>query len=348
MNRWIRSLPSLLGRLARPTANLRLLQEAAPGVAARPLLHGALLSGAVVGALAANGARFCSSPIQMDSGKASRPKQVFIRNGQVFECDFGKSELLKRYLGAYTTARTVDRTSLFAFSQHVTRLINTAQAVWLKEGHSGSEKLQSAEVAQTSLEKLGPEGLKALLRSEICAALAELQHLSKEEASEFQVTIMMTLDTVGPHTPAGRGFDVYTFAQPMPPMPQEVKVMAVCAERDHPTIKDAEWVKVRQGLERWQEEQGANEVVMFDEHGNFTEGLQTNFFAVSGDGGGADSAGRSSAIWLHSEGGDRRLQEKQHPDTVRVSNLGEHADLGGMLHLFDISISKAHLRMGGA
>lgn len=44
-------------------------------------------------------------------------------------------------------------------------------------------------------------------------------------------------------------------------------------------MKDVQWVNDRQQLEEIQRELGVNEVIMHDESGNVSEGLQTNFFA---------------------------------------------------------------------
>lgn len=51
------------------------------------------------------------------------------------------------------------------------------------------------------------------------------------------------------------------------------------AERSNPTVKDSQWVNDRLQLEEIQRELNVNEVIMHDESGNVSEGLQTNFFA---------------------------------------------------------------------
>merc|ERR1740117_1807730 len=60
-----------------------------------------------------------------------------------------------------------------------------------------------------------------------------------------------------------------------------VPVAAHKAVRGNPTIKDVQWVKDRKDLEVLQKQAGVNEVLMFDDEFRVTEGLQTNFFAVS-------------------------------------------------------------------
>lgn len=123
--------------------------------------------------------------------------------------------------------------------------------------------------------------MKPLLRREIRAALSLL---GKEDHMEFQVTVLMTVDTVGAHTPEGRGFDVFTYVQPMPSTTPMVDVFAYRLDRSNPTIKDVGWVRAREAMEVKQKEAGVNEVLMFDSECRATEGLQTNFFAVAADG----------------------------------------------------------------
>ncbi|CAE7655703.1 ilvE [Symbiodinium pilosum] len=95
--------------------------------------------------------------------------------------------------------------------------------------------------------------------------------------------MLLTCDTVGEHTPH-RGFDVFTFVQPLPYVEPMVRVSAHPAERSNPTIKDVQWVQDRQHLEEIQQLEGVNEVIMYDCSGQVTEGLQTNFFAAWPDG----------------------------------------------------------------
>ncbi len=59
----------------------------------------------------------------------------------------------------------------------------------------------------------------------------------------------------------------------------QVAVEARQAERSNPTVKDVQWVNDRKQLEEIQRELHVNELIMHDESGDVTEGLQTNFFA---------------------------------------------------------------------
>lgn len=131
-------------------------------------------------------------------------------------------------------------------------------------------------------EHRGAEKLKPLLANEISTALKSFGDVASDR--EYQVTVLLTCDTVGSHTPPGRGFDTFTFVKPMPSIAGMVDVQARMAKRNNPTIKDVQWVHDRQHLEQLQQKAGVNEIVMYDENGYITEGLQTNFFAVSSDG----------------------------------------------------------------
>merc|ERR1712137_755637 len=101
---------------------------------------------------------------------------------------------------------------------------------------------------------------------------------------DYQITLFMTCDTVGSHTPPGQGFDFYTYVKPLPHWEAMVDVEAAHGARSNPTIKDTQWVKERKNLEEIQHEAGVDEVIMINLDGSISEGLQTNFFAVSCDG----------------------------------------------------------------
>ncbi|CAJ1329283.1 unnamed protein product, partial [Effrenium voratum] len=192
---------------------------------------------------------------------------VLVRNGRAGKPWLSKHELLHNYSGAYTTARTVKRSAVFELSMHCQRLVDTASSVLQRA--EASEKVRRA---QRFLE-LGPEALRPVLRSECRTAL---QHL--EEEGDFQITILLTCDTASEEDE--RGFDMFTFMQPLPFVEATVEVEAHRADRSNPTIKDVQWVNDRQQLEEIiQGNADINEVVMYDAHGCITEGLQTNFFA---------------------------------------------------------------------
>lgn len=193
---------------------------------------------------------------------------------------------MREFGGAYTTARTVDRSAVFELQMHCTRLHDTAIAVLERTSKENEEENCMRRVAREFLQKAGPEGLKPLLRSELLAGLGYLQSLEEPSGNptDYQVTVLLTCDGTGDHTPPNRGFDVFTYVQPLPTMAATVAVEAHEATRRNPTIKDVQWVSDRAQLEEIQKAAGVNEIVMFDATGQITEGLQTNFFALTKDG----------------------------------------------------------------
>lgn len=199
-----------------------------------------------------------------------------------------KEQLLKQHVGAYTTARTVDVNSVFELSMHCRRLHDTATSILKKELSDGPDATTlrgAAGLASQFLQENGPEGLKPLVCEEMSACLRKI--LSEATSSldcDYQVTVLLTWDAVGPHTPGSRGFDLFTFVQPLPAMEPMVAAEAHRATRNNPTIKDVQWITDRQRLEELQKVSGVNEIVMIDEDGALTEGLQSNFFAVTADG----------------------------------------------------------------
>eukprot|EP00929_Paragymnodinium_shiwhaense_P107407 TRINITY_DN734_c0_g1_i1.p1 TRINITY_DN734_c0_g1~~TRINITY_DN734_c0_g1_i1.p1 ORF type:complete len:396 (-),score=66.66 TRINITY_DN734_c0_g1_i1:203-1390(-) len=210
-------------------------------------------------------------------------------NGKRAENFISKEDLLDKHVGAYTTARTVDKTNVFELTMHCTRLYDTATAILERPVEAYADKARRT-AALEFLRTVGPQGLKPLVTREISAVLSlaedELGDSGPNGADdkEYQITMVVTWDSVGDHTPEGRGLDFFTFAQPMPSTASMVDVHAYKAERSCPTVKDVQWTKDRKGLEKLQKEARVNEVIMYGPTGSVTEGLQTNFFAVTPDG----------------------------------------------------------------
>ncbi|CAK9022700.1 unnamed protein product [Durusdinium trenchii] len=198
---------------------------------------------------------------------------VLVRNGRAASPWLSKHDLLHNYSGAYTTARTVSRNSVFELSMHCQRLADTAQDVLQRKLEETPEMEGRFRQALAFLE---PAAIQAVFKRECLTALDYL-HGVEDGPCEYQVTVLLTCDTV---TEANdKGFDVYTFVQALPFVEATVAVEARQAERSNPTVKDVQWVNDRQHLEEIQSQAGVNEVIMHDERGKITEGLQTNFFA---------------------------------------------------------------------
>jgi len=166
---------------------------------------------------------------------------------------------------------------------------DTASAILEREPESEADA-ERRRAALSFLRDVGRDGLKPLVTEEISTVLRlvedELGRSAQNggDVKEYQITMVVTWDSVGDHTPEGRGLDFFTFAQPMPTTQPMVDVHAYQAERSCPTVKDVQWVKDRKGLEKLQKDAGVNEVIMYAPTGIVTEGLQTNFFAITADG----------------------------------------------------------------
>lgn len=216
---------------------------------------------------------------------------VLVRNGEAAAPWLSKQALLHDYHGAYTTARTVDKSSVFELGMHCQRLYDGGLDVLTRQALEAASKASATrqerlEQARSFLSQGGLEALRPILKTEMLVALDYLEREQAAESSkkEFQVTMLLTCDMAGDHTPSQRGFDVLTYVQPLPYVEPMVAAEAHRADRRNPTIKDVQWVNDRKELEEIQKTAGVNEVIMYDSAGMVTEGLQTNFFAVAADG----------------------------------------------------------------
>lgn len=203
---------------------------------------------------------------------------VLVRNGKAANPWLTKHDLLHNYSGAYTTARTVSQSSIFEFSMHCQRLVDTGRDV-LRRKLEETPELEGR--FRKALSFLEPANVRSVLKCECLTAFDYLKSLEQSERGEghdceYQVTVLLTSDTAEDEGP---GLDVYTYVQALPSVEATVAVEARQAQRSNPTVKDVQWVNDRQHLEEIQRELGVNEVIMHDDSGCISEGLQTNFFA---------------------------------------------------------------------
>merc|ERR550534_1644574 len=103
----------------------------------------------------------------------AEPTAVLVRNGKAAVPWIAKADLLKDYTGAYTTARTVDQSSVFEFAMHCRRLHETGTAVLARAAEEppreGAGAPGARAEAQRFLQEQGPAGLGGLLKDEIKA-----------------------------------------------------------------------------------------------------------------------------------------------------------------------------------
>ncbi|CEM29767.1 unnamed protein product [Vitrella brassicaformis CCMP3155] len=202
---------------------------------------------------------------------------VFVRNGFCTTPSFPKRDFLTKWpRGAYTTARTVRRgRAVFEFEMHVQRMCDSSTSL-VKE----SETL-TPQKKQDILKRLTFEQLRPVLAQTISAGLTFLvnEPPASKEATEYQLTALMTWDESDDQTPPEQGYDLYCYIEELTPISQTVQAEVRRGGRVNASTKDSKWVRDRRQLEE-AKASDSNEVVMCDEHGHISEGLSSNFFAI--------------------------------------------------------------------
>jgi len=187
---------------------------------------------------------------------------VLVRNGVVELCEHSSKAWLKNApRGAYTTARTYGPRSVFEWGFHVERMATSIRAM-----------SASAPAAITDAQQLAPR-----MKQECAAAMRELfQRGLAPEHQRLTVLIAWGDQSQG-------DFDVYTFAEPLPPLPAPpIMVEVRGAPRVNPLAKDSEWVRARDPLLQLKAP-NCEEIILAGEDGSLLEGASTNFYAVVGD-----------------------------------------------------------------
>lgn len=158
--------------------------------------------------------------------------------------------------GVYTVMRTVGRTSVLRYGQHVERI-----AQGLNEGGYGGGDVT-------------PESVRAGLTPQLRDVVREAREKHPElRDAELRITVLM----------APPELDRHLLVVALPER-EEGSETFVCVARDHrenPNVKDSQWVaharEVRAAMPP-----DAEEVVMVGDDGRLTEGLSSNFFAIVG------------------------------------------------------------------
>lgn len=163
--------------------------------------------------------------------------------------------ILQHARGAYTGARTFERTRIWLLESHLKRLAHSYTAI-----------------AHRAIDVERVRGLVLpSLRLALRAYVAE-----ERSAHELKVTLLMTAPPVDDAEPL---VSVYVEPQPVrqPPIAVELRRHA---PRDDPSAKDTEWVRQRDELER-AKARDVDEVVMFSgDELAVSEGLSSNFAVV--------------------------------------------------------------------
>jgi branched-subunit amino acid aminotransferase/4-amino-4-deoxychorismate lyase len=177
--------------------------------------------------------------------------------------------------GAYTTARTFQHNSVFEFSFHVNRLVESCSAMLLKQHSSISAALAPLQSAAA---------LRPVLINNLSHAMQDYDSLYPTLVdAELKVTILVTWSE------NNDSFDVYTHLCPLPSVPAPpIKVHMRRADRkQYAAAKDTQWVRDRTALEQ-NKPADVNEIMLVDDAGCVMEGMSSNFGVLIGDGTPAD------------------------------------------------------------
>jgi branched-subunit amino acid aminotransferase/4-amino-4-deoxychorismate lyase len=197
-----------------------------------------------------------------------------------------KEFILKLPRGAYTTARTVGRSSVFELETHLERLATSAQLMMDDDAAKAAPTAGAAPAPPMTVDAV-------LLRQDVLASVrAAIASHAERSACELKVTVLATWTVAaGAAGAAGAAaeretssakFEVHTHVGDLVPRrAPPVCVVVRGSPRENARAKDSDWIRQRQGLED-EKPAHVDEVVMMAEDGGLPEGTQTNFFAVKG------------------------------------------------------------------
>jgi len=170
--------------------------------------------------------------------------------------------------GPYTTARTVDQTSVFEWQLHVERLVESARDMAAAAGQTMHSNFCT------------PEAFEVVLQKHVADAMRYFLKEHPQWRNEMKITVLLL--------PPG---ELWTHIAPLQaPSQPPIKVLLAGRPRANATTKDSEWVRERQALEALKTPE-IEDIVLVGEGDTLVEGTQTNFFAVV-----------DGAVWTAGEG----------------------------------------------
>mmetsp|Transcript_12386 Transcript_12386/g.14220 ORF Transcript_12386/g.14220 Transcript_12386/m.14220 type:complete len:305 (-) Transcript_12386:532-1446(-) len=191
---------------------------------------------------------------------------VLVRNGliQAGEKVPGPKEWLDSApRGAYTTARTVSKHSVFEFESHINRLLESASLMQVEEE---SDCTQIPKPSQKF------ESLRSQVVDSVNKAVKEFNLRNPDIDGEKKITLLLTTE--------GNNRELFCHVTELPERPESpVKAGILGAPRTNATAKDSEWVRQRKHLEE-KMKADTNELVLVSPNGELMEGLSSNFFAI--------------------------------------------------------------------
>ena len=203
---------------------------------------------------------------------------VTIKNGNLLAEKMSTKNLLLEYsFGVYTTCRTVRKTHIFEYRDHMKRL---------QEAHKLRPKKESAQKEVTIDSRMSPferEEVEKYTLPSIQMAIREMaQHVQRDSDIRLYLVLSPKWEQfVDKEDTQIDDFDFIVRAEELPPLPEgQVSVeLKVTGSRENPTVKHANWIRQK---EKYTKEMSprVNEVLLSDEKGHIFEGLSSNFFVM--------------------------------------------------------------------
>ncbi|KAI8989430.1 aminotransferase [Pilobolus umbonatus] len=187
-----------------------------------------------------------------------------------------KEFILSYPRGAYTGMRTFERDSIVELTLHMKRIIQSLSSMTFP--HPG-EEIESNRVKQALSPLRDYNKLEAILVPLLKKGLSVYyDEVDTECHDEAKVSVMVTysLEKESPILAA------HFMKLPAVSLTKRVAVDVENKARQAPVIKDSQWVRDRETLEKFKSNE-VNEVILKDDMGQLYEGISSNFVAVRRD-----------------------------------------------------------------
>jgi branched-subunit amino acid aminotransferase/4-amino-4-deoxychorismate lyase len=198
----------------------------------------------------------------------STSAKIIVKNGQILKEQISVKDLLLQHpKGIYSTARTIEKKSIFDLESHYTRLGKISSVINLDA------------ISRDDLRTLTLPSIKTAMNA-FCTVQA-----NPDDHFEMKLTFLLTIgldaDSLVHHD---KKLDFYAVVElmnppPSPPVTAQIRTF----HRPNPTVKNSQWVTDRKTLEESMPKH-VNEIVMQEADGRLSEGLSSNFFVLKKDG----------------------------------------------------------------
>jgi len=192
--------------------------------------------------------------------------------------------------GAYTTARTFRKYSVFELDTHVNRMAQTC-------------RLLADDDPSLPTDLSDPAMLSPLVQLSMASAITGFEQLFRNAApvadEEYKLTIVATWDQISgeecsqapAESTSQQRFDIYCHCQSLDyKRKPTVKLEIRGSPRENALAKDSNWTSERKPLEQLMASD-CEELILADPAGGLPEGSQTNFYAIDAQTGDLITAG---------------------------------------------------------